>query len=111
MNSPPNELELAILHAFAGQVPALAPLIVHLRVAQRELTGAGSYTTFVPLDPATNLQGPIVFDGYIDVPGPPNGLGAALWLEVGILDELEIFTIGTENWDGSYDGFSLHSAV
>ena len=105
-----NELELAILHALARQAPALAPLIPSLQITHRELTGAGSYTTFAPVEAATNLQGPIVLDGHIDVSGPPYGLGAALWLETGIPNQLEIFTIGTESWDGSYDGFVLHVA-
>jgi len=111
MDSQPNELELAILQALVSQAPSLAPLIKHLQVAQRRLTGAGSYTTFIPNRAAPDLKGPIFLDGHIDVPGPPHGIGAALWLNAGIPDQLEIFTIGTESWDGSYDGFVLHGAV
>ena len=111
MDSRPNELETAILLALASQEPALAPLVGQLQVATREFTGAGSYTTFAPINSTTPLQGPIVLDAHVDLPGPPNGLGAALWLTAGVPEQLEIFTIGTESWDGSYGSFVLRDAV
>ena len=52
-----------------------------LRVASREITGAGSYTTFATADVAPDVwRDRVGLDVLIEIPGVPNGLGAVLWL-------------------------------
>jgi hypothetical protein len=41
------------------------------------------------------------------MPGVPNGLGAVLFCEGGKPQLLEVYTHGSELWDGVHDGFEL----
>jgi hypothetical protein len=102
-----NALELAILARLSvAGVPVDAS---RLNVVSREITGAGSYTTFATADPPPELRRDRVGldDVLIQVPGVPNGLGAVLWLNNELPLCLEIYTYGGDSWDGSFEGFSL----
>jgi len=101
-----NSLELAILNRIATDNPRSAPLIASLAMDCRELTGAGSYTYFLP-----KALSALPNDGYIGsvdsitLPGVC-ALGASLSCASGRV-ELDIYTLGNTSWDGSYDTFSL----
>ena len=101
-----NALELAIL---ARLSVAGAPVDASdLSVVSREITGAGSYTTFATADPPPGMwRDRVGLDVLIEVPGVPNGLGAVLWLNNDLPLCLEIYTYGGESWDGSFEGYSL----
>jgi hypothetical protein len=79
-----------------------------LHVLIREYTGVGSFTNF---NPAKAEEGAprTIFDlpGVITVGGVPNGLGALLMLRAGRPECLEIYTFGSDHWDGTFDAFSL----
>jgi len=101
-----NALELAIL---ARLSVAGAPVDASkLKVVSREITGAGSYTTFASADPPPELwRDRVGLDVLIEVPGVPNGLGAVLWLNNDLPLCLEIYTFGGDSWDGSFAGYCL----
>jgi hypothetical protein len=101
-----NALELAIL---ARLSVAGAPVDVSkLDVISREITGAGSYTTFATADPPPDVwRDHVGLDVLIEVPGVPNGLGAVLWLTSDLPLCLEIYTYGGDSWDGSFEGYRL----
>jgi len=101
-----NALELAIL---ARLSVAGAPVDAsNLIVVSREITGAGSYTTFETADPPPDVwRDRVGLDVLIEVPGVPNGLGAVLWLSNDSPLCLEIYTYGGDSWDGSFEGYRL----
>ena len=104
----PNDLELAILTCLAKKDPALLPFIGSLHVLSREYTGVGGYTrikTRVTESKIADQQ--LGLDNPITVPGVPNGLGAVLVCEGGVPTLLELFTYGSDLWDGLYDGFTI----
>ena len=101
-----NALELAIL-ARLSVAGALVD-VSKLNVISREITGAGSYTTFAIVEPPPDVwRERVGLDVLIEVPGVPNGLGAVLWLNKGLPLCLEIYTYGGDSWDGSFEGYSL----
>ena len=103
-----NELETAILECIAKDHEALATFLGNLHVISREFTGVCSCTTFADGKASPSLpNGYLSLDAQIELPGLPFGLGAHLACEGGFPKFLEIFTYGTELWDGNYIGFSL----
>jgi hypothetical protein len=103
-----NEFELAILLALAEKFPSLRELTPKLRVLSREFTGVGLYTKFLCNGSSPDLNNErIGLASLIDMPGVPNGLGAILFCEGGKPQLLEVYTHGSELWDGVYDGFKL----
>ena len=106
MSTRANALELAVL---ARLSVAGAPVDASkLNVVGREITGAGSYTTFATADaPPDVWRDSVGLDVLIEVPGVPNGLGAVLWLNNDLPLCLEIYTYGGDSWDGSFEGYSL----
>lgn len=105
MDFPPNELEIAVLRAIAAQTPDLLSVVERLRVSTRELSGAGSYTNFLPVAATALADGYLVLEKAVRIPGISDGLGAALAIVDGVPEILELFTHGIEEWDGTYDGF------
>ena len=101
-----NALELAVL---ARLTVAGAPVdAANLSVVSREITGAGSYTTFASsVAPPDVWRDRVGLDVLIEVPGVPNGLGAVLWLNNDMPLCLEIYTYGGDSWDGSFEGYSI----
>lgn len=101
-----NALESAIL---ARLSVAGAPVDASkLTVVSREITGAGSYTTFATAKPPPDLwRDRVGLDTLIEIPGVPNGLGAVLWLNSDLPLCLEIYTFGGDSWDGSFEGYSF----
>jgi hypothetical protein len=101
-----NALESAIL---ARLSVAGAPVDASkLTVVSREITGAGSYTTFTTANPPPDqCRDHVGLDARIEVPGIPNGLGAVLWLNKDLPLCLEIYTFAGDSWDGSFEGYSL----
>jgi hypothetical protein len=103
-----NEFELAILQALAQKKPGLLGLMSKLCVLSREFTGVGSYTNFNCARSSPDLANERVgWDKIISMPGVPNGLGALLFCKEGKPDVLEVYTHGSELWDGVYSGFRL----
>ena len=104
----PNEFELAVLNRIAAKDPAIGS-INQLHVLSREFTGVGSFTNFVC--PREGDERMFSLDDPIQMPGVPNGLGAVLYLKANQPKMLEIFTFGSDHWEGIYDGFSIESAA
>nr|CAP48290.1 putative integron gene cassette protein [uncultured bacterium] len=102
-----TELEAKILERMARSTPAPAAALSGLEVTGRELTGAGSYTYFQSAVPIEIQDGYLAFQDLIVVPGVENGLGAALAVSSGQPEFLEIFTHGTESWDGTSSSFTI----
>ena len=106
MSAQPNDLERAILIRLS--VSGTPVDVVSLKVVSREITGAGSYTTFAtPSPPPDVWHDRIGLDALIEVPGVANGLGAVLWMNGGLPLCLEIYTYGGDSWDGSYQGYRV----
>lgn len=108
----PNELETAILRRLAADSVASCASPEHLHVLSREYTGAGSYTTFlVPESKSQQFKRQVSLDALIEIPGVKSGLGAALSLRGDAPECLEIFTYGTEAWNGLFEGYSISKAA
>jgi hypothetical protein len=107
----PNELEVAVLRTIAGQPQALVTSVEGLHVLSREFTGVGSFTRFNCSEPDTSLRRHVGLDALISLPGVPNGLGAVLHVLGREPQCLEVYTFGTEAWDGTIEGFSIASAA
>ncbi len=108
----PNDLERAILLRIAALQPEADLVVSGLHVLSREYTGVGSFTKFSHADVKADApRGILNLPGIITVAGVPNGLGAHLMLLGGRPDCLEIFTFGSDHWDGTYDRFSLPGNV
>ncbi len=84
-----------------------------LSVCSRELTGVGMYVNFDDSSPSAILSERLdeneVYSSQniIEIDTLKNGLGFALYAKDGKLQFLELFTYGSENWDGSYRSFSF----
>jgi hypothetical protein len=105
-----NEFELAILLALSETKPSLRELTPKLHVLSREFTGVGSYTKLLCNGSSPDLNSErLGLRVLINMPGVPSGLGALLFCEGGKPHILEVYTHGSELWDGVYDGFSLES--
>jgi hypothetical protein len=103
-----NDLERAILERLARDRPSLLPLIPRLHVLSREYTGVGSYTNFRYPERLPHVGNDrIGLHGHIEMPSVPNGLGAVLFLKNDLPHCLEIYTYGSELWDGAHSGFSI----
>jgi hypothetical protein len=106
----PNEFEMALLKHFAAQDPAL--LIDGLHVLSRKFTGVGSFTNFLCHGSAeVKWDRTVDLDATIVMPGVPNGLGAVLFCTGRHPNMLEIYTYGSERWEGLYDGFALRESA
>jgi hypothetical protein len=106
-----TEFESAILQRLAHQLPPLKLCVANLHVLSREFTGVGTFTHFQPSSSLTSLpDGAYSLDVLINMPGVPNGMGAALFIKDGYADFLETFTFGSEHWDGMCYGFSIQNA-
>jgi len=104
-----NKLEKAILVEISGEYPELKTVIDSLVVYKRELSGAGSFTHFEHSE-VLKIKNDMKFLNLvkiIEIPGLKNGMGAHLELEKGIPDMLEIYTFGSESWDGKHENFSF----
>jgi len=107
-----NEFERAILDRIAARYPSVLPLIRAPHVLSREFTGAGSFTTFKPSPQPLDLSdGHYSSDDLLLVPGVPSGLGATLHIRAAEPPCLEIYTYGTELWDGTFNGFRVEPAA
>ena len=105
-----NELEMALLSAFAEQVPELAPCIGRLAAKQREFSGVGTFTAFEPTGARAAIpDGPIGFQGVVELPNLPHDLGASVSIVSGEIEFLEIVSFNGD-WDGTQDGFSIRRA-
>ena len=102
-----NEFELAILHNIAKDEPALLPIITVLNVLSREFTGVGSFTNFSCETTVPELGNNKIGSPTIVMPNIRSGLGAVLFCESGKPSFLEVYTYGSDEWDGNYEGFSI----
>jgi hypothetical protein len=107
----PNEFEKAILQAIAHGRPHLLASIEALHVLSREFTGVGSFTKFTCTEPGTSPVQRLGLDALISLPAVPGGLGAVLHMRGNEAECLEVYTFGTEAWDGTLEGFSIASAA
>jgi hypothetical protein len=104
----PNALERAILLKIAAIQPNANLDASNLHVLSREYTGVGSFTNFRCANAEGHAASSILnLPGTITVTGVQNGLGAHLVLRGGIPECLEIYTFGSDHWDGTYETFSL----
>jgi hypothetical protein len=107
----PNGFEKAILQAIARDQPDLLGRIQALHVLSREFTGVGSFTKFSYGEASESPRHHLSLDALISLPGVPGGMGATLHM-LGYEPEcLEVYTFGTEAWDGTIEGFSIASAA
>ena len=105
----PNELEIKILELLVDSAPALKPLTAELHVLSRTYTGVGSYTKFKHPETEGLLgNSHIGLNALINVPHIEHGLGALLFCENGNAICLEIYSYGSELWDGNYENFSIN---
>ena len=110
VTAPLNDLEKAVLVAFAEQEPSLAGCIESLQATGREFTGTGVVTSFAPNTvPSSTPRGPTGFDGFIEVPGVPHGIGAAITVAADGIEFLEIVAFAND-WDGTYANFVVRRA-
>jgi hypothetical protein len=108
----PNALESAILHKISVIHPDANLAASKLHVLSRKYTGVGSFTTFNHATcEAKAPRNVLNLPGVITIAGVPNGLGAHLMLLAGLPDCLEIYTFGSDHWDGTFDSFSLPADV
>lgn len=107
MSDPLTVFEFALLAAILDQHKRSIRIeeseLSNLAVISREPTGVGCYVSFSkeaqrPGNPL--FSGQFGFEGEIRVPGVPSGLGAVLDVESGRLNHIELFTYGSEKWDG-----------
>lgn len=114
----PNEFEQAILRRISMEdelSPQLRPessargSSPGLHVLSREFTGVGCFTNFRYDDAAAESGGRhIGLNALIVMPGVPNGMGAVLFVaSLGQPKFLEVFTCGSDRWDGIFDGFVI----
>jgi hypothetical protein len=78
--------------------------LAKLEVLRREPTGVGVYVMFSrnnQLSKNVGMGAQLGFEGEICVHGVPSGLGAVLLIIDGQLNQLELFTYGSEYWDGN----------
>jgi len=107
----PNAFEVAVLRTIVGQPQALVMSIESLHVLSREFTCVGSFTKFKCSEPDTSPRRHMGLNALVTLPGVPNGLGAVLHMLGREPECLEVFTFGTEAWDGTIEGFSIASAA
>jgi hypothetical protein len=108
----PNDFEVAILEGLAARDSSIARCIERLHVLSREFTGVGSFTHFRCEEPDAGAPKQHVgLDTLINMPGVPNGMGAVLFLKGGEPECLEVFKYVDDQWDGTYDGFSIEQTA
>lgn len=103
-----NDLELAVIRWISDENPALQLQFERLEVVRRELTSVGSYTDFrceESSEVSTNTCPGL--HGLITIPTVPSGLGAVLFCHGRRPKFLELFTFGSEMWDGKIEGFEI----
>lgn len=117
MNKTLTKLENAILEKIAT-APQNKHLFIEkhlpfLSVGSRELTGVGMYVNFDDSSPSEILSEQLneaeVFSSnhIVEIDTLKNGLGFALYAKDGKVDFIELFTYGSEPWDGSYNSLSF----
>ena len=110
VTAPLNDLEKAVLVAFGEQEPSLVGCIERLRATGREFTGTGALTNFAPNTvPSSTPRGPTGFDGFIEVPGVPHGIGASITVGADGIEFLEIVAFAND-WDGTFTSFVVRRA-
>jgi hypothetical protein len=94
---------------------SIASHLPYLTVRSREKTGVGMYINFDDATPdSVSLDRPsndvvISSNQIIQLDTLKDGLGFALYLRDGKLKFLELFTYGSEIWDGSYGSIQFVS--
>ena len=105
-DAPKEVLDLAhrlMTLLLAGNHPfctALREQLVHARLRQVELTGVGFFVSFdVPNDVPRAVEAKFA-GGHADikVEGIPNGAGCVLFVDHGVIQMLEVYTYGTEEF-------------
>jgi hypothetical protein len=112
-DTPPNDFERAILLRIADENPSitsvLKALLPALRVSDRDFTGVGSFTTFVPgaahAEFTAHTYG--LQSSCVRLPGLEVGLDAILFSDEGKPDFVDFVNIGNEPWDGRHEGFRI----
>ena len=98
-----TELELAVLHSIFLETPELAPALEQqlavARVAKRENTGGGFFTTMsIEGDPPKVIVSDVLgFDTQARVKGLEHGMGFVLFTKEGLIHLLEGFSWGPES--------------
>ena len=105
-----TEFECAILDHIGRQYPDVQRALERLSVIRRHNTPCGSYTDFEETPPDSPSTRHVGID-LITVPGVENGMCAILFLRESQPMFLEPVTFGGENWDGTFDGFTIAGAV
>jgi hypothetical protein len=107
MSGQPDQLEATVLEALGRQEPALAHLWQCLAVSDREHTGVGRFTTFVPGPTDPSVPDQIVgLSAVIEAPGLEHGIGASVTIAQGRVEFLELVSFGGETWGPELEGFA-----
>ena len=108
-----NTIERDILSAMtAGLHPALGVLreqIQHAAVRSREFTGVGFYT-FLTVDqsaPRLTVGRWVIGDLNVELPDLEHPCGALLFVDGGVVDNLEVFTYASEDWPPEVNTYRL----
>lgn len=111
INFTPFE-ESVLAKLLAGDDPVLKRLSSQLqnaKAASREHTGVGQYIDITFTNPVQAIDGEPSFrfgDVRAEVDGVPNGVGVQLWIDRGLMREIEIYTY-QEEWPAIVQKFSL----
>lgn len=115
----PNELELAViqecLRGGDHRHDKLRAQIAQLRVAKRQFTGYGFFTSFAlpsnhSLDIDTSIKLPTLGTNiWAELPGLKGPAGFMLYVDSGLVRTLEGFSTD-EPWPSSIAGFKLHKS-
>lgn len=104
-----NDLEITLLNGLTTKYPSLKSHIPHLKVEQREITGAGMCVNLV----YTNFNGEsedinaLFSNGeIIEVENLKNGLCYVIDVTGGKIEFIELVTYG-ENWNGQFTDFKI----
>jgi hypothetical protein len=106
-----TKLERAVLEKLlAGDLPALVALrsqVRSSRIVERRMTGVGFFTTFAVPPEVPRVQGSFQLgDVSAEIEGLSGGAGFILWVNDGVLDMLEGYTIEGP-WPEEIREFSL----
>ena len=110
-----SELLKAVFNQHRDNYRLTQEAIATLRVKDVETTGVGAYVTFHRQNPALfeeSISAQLGYDGNINVPGVPSGLGCVIDITDGLIRHIELFTYGDEKWNGDtrIENFELRTS-
>jgi hypothetical protein len=111
MSETPNQLERALLEAFARAEPNEADLVHGVRVTGREFTGVGCFIMLAGGPTNVELQTRVVgLPVVVEALGLKHGLGASVTIGDGRLEFLEVVSFGGESWGPELETFVVWPA-